>query len=186
MSYWAEILDALRDHTVLFSAVASVASVVAAFAAWLAARSSSRAVQQSRDQIEDDAIARKIDRTFSHSPYRTSRFHIARMRLQKAYPQLKIGVDVFDGIVLTKSSDLTYRVNGAIKEDYVDDLVMVANMWGQMASEHKLGLLDEMVAREVLRYNFMKFCHVFDDWLHRGDRDRQYNDSLLLYEEWLK
>lgn len=186
MSSWAEILEVLRDHTVLFSAVASVASVIAAFAAWLAARASARTVQQSREQMEEDAISKRIDRTFAHSPYRTARFHIARMRLQKIYPQLKVGAEKFDEIVLGRSNDANYRVNGPINEDYVDDLVMVANMWGQMASEHKLGLLDEMVAREVLRYNFMKFCHVFDDWLHRGDRDRQYNDTLLLYEEWLK
>ncbi|MBL4892920.1 MAG: hypothetical protein JKX91_14070 [Rhizobiaceae bacterium] len=186
MSSWAEILEVLRDHTVVFSAVASIASLVAAFAAAVAARSSSRTVQQSRDQMEEDAISRKIDRTFAHSPYRTARFHLARMRLQKIYPQLKISAEYFDDIILKRSADAKYRVNGAIKEEYVDDLVMVANMWGQMASEHKLGLLDEMVAREVLRYNFMKFCHVFDDWLHRGDRDRQYNDTLLLYEEWLK
>lgn len=186
MSSWVEIVGFLKEHTAVFSAIASVASVVAAIAAWLAARSSARTVQQSNDQMEEDIISRKIDRTFGHSPYRTTRFHLARMKLQKAYPQLKIGADIFDAVVLGKSSDTNYRVDGPIKEDHVDDLVMVANMWGQMASEHKLGLLDEMVAREVLRYNFMKFCHVFDDWLHRGARDRQYNDTLLLYEEWLK
>lgn len=186
MSSWAEILEVLRDHAVVFSAVASVASLVAAFAAAVAARSSSRAVQQSRDQMEEDAISRKIDRTFAHSPYKTARFHLARMRLQKIYPQLKIGAEHFEEIILKKSADPKFRVNESIKEEYVDDLVMVANMWGQMASEHKLGLLDEMVARDVLRFNFMKFCHVFDDWLHRGHRERIYNDSLILYEEWLK
>ncbi|MFK5980553.1 MAG: hypothetical protein QM488_16885 [Rhizobiaceae bacterium] len=186
MSSWTEILEVLRDHTVVFSAVASIASLVAAFAAAAAARSSALTVKQSRDQMEEDAISRKIDRTFAHSPYRTPRFHLARMRLQKAYPQLKIGAEKFDAIVLGRSSDVNFRVNEPIKEEYVDDLVMVANMWGQMASEHKLGLLDEMVARDVLRYNFMKFCHVFDYWLHRGNRDRIYNDSLILYEEWLK
>jgi len=186
MSFWAEVLEVLRDHTVVFSAIASVASVIAAFAAWRAAHTSAQTVQQANDQMEDEANSRKIDRTFAHSPYRTKRFHEARMRLQKIYPQLIIGADIFDKIVVGRSADLTYRVNGQILDKHVDDLVMVANMWGQMASEHKLGLLDEMVAREVLRYNFMKFCHVFDDWLHRGDRDRQYNDTLLLYEEWLK
>ncbi|MBL4732027.1 MAG: hypothetical protein JKY82_05430 [Rhizobiaceae bacterium] len=185
MPFWATTVEVLKEHIVVFSALGSVASVVAATAAWLAARSSARSVLQSRIQMEEDATARKIDRTFAHSPYRTTRFHIARMRLQKVYPQLKIGAEIFDKVVLGQSSDVNYRVNEPIKEEYVDDLVMVANMWGQMASEHKLGLLDEMVAREVLRFNFMKFCHVFDNWLRRGGRDRIYNDSLILYEEWL-
>jgi len=124
-------------------------------------------------QICVDRSWRKRDRTFSHSPYRNEEFLTALRELEKKYP-------------FFAKRNSKEQVTRKVGKDIVPHLVIAANFWGQMATEYKIGLLDKKLARNLLRWKFKKFCHVFNDWLKREGRDLIYEDTLELFKEWDK
>lgn len=122
-------------------------------------------------QFRADRKWRKLDRTFSHSPYRNVKFLDSIEKLKNKYECFRKRES--DGVVLS-----------AIPKQLVPDFVLVANLWGQMAMEYKAGLLDEDIAKKLLRTNFVKFCQIFENWLGSETRSDIYTDTLWLYDKW--
>lgn len=121
--------------------------------------------------IYRDTHWRKIARTLSHSPYRNEEF-------LKAIRQLEHRYQCFED---RKSNQV---ITGKIDKTLTKDLVLAANYFGQMATELENGLLHENIAKSSLKWRFVKFCSVFEDWLTRDGRHEIYKDTLSLYRRW--
>lgn len=121
--------------------------------------------------ICQDRKWRRLDRTFSHSPYRNEKF-------LEAIDNLKKNCDCF------KDRQSTQQAPELVCKLLVNDLVYAANLWGQMAMEHEKGLLDKKIAKDLLQKNYCKFCHTFEKWLGSSNRDDTYLVTLSLYEKW--
>ncbi len=162
---------AVSCDLISWEALAAIGAIAAACAAAISAWHSKKAAENAERLAKDQIYHAKVERTIAHSPDRNRDLKCVLSSLAKKYPMLK-------------KRDGREVVVGKIDKEFVPDLETAANLWGQMATQYCLGLLDKETAKSVLKWRFIKFCDVFEDWLTRDGRENIYVDTLKLHKLW--